>query len=35
MAIAWALGRQTDIWILAILTVSGAIIQTFISGRSR
>ena len=35
MAIAWALGRQADIWILAILTLSGAIIQTFISGRAR
>ena len=35
MAIVWATGRQADIWLLAILTVTGAMIQTFISGQSR
>ena len=35
MAIAWALGRPADIVMLALLTLSGAMIQTFLSGRSR
>ena len=35
LAIAWALGRPADIVMLAILTLSGAMIQTFLSGRSR
>ena len=35
MAIAWALGRQADIWLLGILTVAGAMVQTFLSGQSR
>ena len=33
LAIAWALGRQTDLWMLAILTVVGAMVQTFLAGR--
>ncbi len=33
LAIAWAIGRETDLWMLGILTVVGAMIQTFLAGR--
>ena len=33
MAIAWALGRETDLWLLGIVTVAGAMLQTFLAGR--
>jgi len=35
LSVAWALGRQTDVWMIGILTVCGAIVQTFFSGRKR
>ncbi len=35
LAIAWALGRETDLWMIGILGFVGAVIQTFIAGRSR
>jgi len=35
LAVAWALGRETDVWMIGILTVLGAMIQTFISGQTR
>jgi hypothetical protein len=35
LAVAWALGHETDIWMLAILTGVGAAFQTFVAGRSR
>ena len=35
LAIAWALGRETDVWVIGILTVLGAMIQTFISGKTK
>ncbi len=35
LAVAWALGRETDIWMIVILTGVGAAFQTFIAGRSR
>lgn len=33
LALAWALGRETDVWMIAILTAVGAMIQTFLAGR--
>ena len=35
LAVAWALGRETDVWVIGILTVLGAMIQTFISGQTK
>ena len=35
LSVAWALGRETDIWMLVILTAGGAIFQTFVSGIKR
>ena len=33
LALAWALGRETDVWMIGILTAAGAMIQTFLAGR--
>ena len=33
IAVAWALGRETDLWMLGILTVSGAMLQTVLASR--
>jgi hypothetical protein len=35
LAVAWALGRETDIWMIVILTGVGAAFQTFVAGRSK
>lgn len=35
LAVAWALGRETDVWMIGILALVGAAFQTFVAGRSR
>ena len=35
LAIAWALGRETDLWMIGVLGFVGAVIQTFIAGRGK
>ena len=35
LAIAWVLGRQTDLWMLGILSVLGAIFQTVVNSKAR
>ena len=33
IAVAWALGRETDLWMLGILTAAGAMLQTVLASR--
>ena len=35
LAIAWSLGRETDFWMIGILTVVGTLFQSFITGRGK
>ena len=35
LIVAWSLGRETDLWMLGILTLVGAVIQTMLAGRGK